>query len=84
LEVRDFDTAGLLDATKAFFVEGSDVSPCTAKRSSPTDERGCCMKTLYDRCLPSLLAFGTRQAAEGFTQRHGGKVKTLAEIERFR
>src|SRR5512136_2670701 len=45
LAVRDFDTAGRIDATRAFYVEGSDVAPCSATAGPPPrDERGCCMK----------------------------------------
>jgi len=83
LSVRDFDTALALDARNAFYVEGSDVTPCSSMQESspPRDERGCCMKQVYDRCLPSVLAFGSRERAESFAREHGGMVKTLAEIE---
>jgi hypothetical protein len=82
LAVRDFDTAGRIDATRAFYVEGSDVAPCSASAGSPPkDERGCCMKTVYDRCLPSLLAFGSRPKAETFAREHGGMIKTFADLQ---
>ena len=81
LAVRDFDTAGVLEAGSAAYVEGSDVSPCAANLSSmPTDERGCCLKPVYDRCLPSLIAFGSRERAETFARDHGGIVKTFPEL----
>ena len=82
LGVKDFDTAKRLDAAAAFYVEGSDVHPCSAMGGpEPMDERGCCMKTVYDRCLPSLLAFASRQKAEAFANDHGGSVKTFAELK---
>lgn len=82
LAVRDFDTAARIDAMRAFYVEGSDVAPCTAMAGSPPrDERGCCMKTVYDRCLPSLLAFGSRAEAEAFAGSHGGALRTFAELQ---
>jgi hypothetical protein len=82
LAVRDFDTAGRIDATRAFYVEGSDVAPCSAFAGSPPrDERGCCMKTVYDRCLPSLLAFASRPEAETFAREHGGAIKTFADLQ---
>jgi len=81
LAVRDFDTAGLLDAGSAAYVEGSDVSPCSSgAMGQPRDERGCCLKPVYDRCLPSLIAFGSRDRAEAFARDHGGVVKTLPEL----
>ncbi|MBZ5639451.1 MAG: nitrous oxide reductase accessory protein NosL [Acidobacteriia bacterium] len=82
LAVRDFDTAGRIDATLAFYVEGSEVAPCTASAGSPPrDERGCCMKTVYDRCLPSLLAFGSSAKAETFARQHGGTIRTFADLQ---
>jgi hypothetical protein len=79
--VRDFDTAGRLDAASAAYVEGSDVSPCTSNTGDqPRDERGCCLKPVYDRCLPSLIAFGSRERAEAFARDHGGVVKTFPEL----
>jgi len=85
MSVRDFDTANLLDAGAALYVDGSDVTPCSsmhAPKGPPQDERGCCMKAVYDRCLPSLLAFASRERAEAFSRDHGGIVKTFDQIER--
>jgi nitrous oxide reductase accessory protein NosL len=87
LEVKAFDDASSLDARKAFYVEGSDVHPCThrAGTNPPTDERGCCLKTVYDRCEPSLVAFGDATKAAEFAHEHGGFVRTwdhLSEAKR--
>lgn len=81
LTARDFDTSARLDATRAFFVEGSDVTPCVSMNARfPSDERGCCLSPVYDRCLPSLIAFSSRRRAGEFASVHGGSVKTLEEI----
>lgn len=81
LSVRDFETAEQIDADRASFVEGSDITPCiTMHAPGPSDERGCCFNQVYDRCLPSLLAFHSKAAAEGFAREHGGVVKRFAEI----
>jgi hypothetical protein len=81
LSVRGFDTGAPLDATRAFYVEGSRVTPCTsAGHSLPKDERGCCMGAVYDRCLPSLLAFDSKPKADAFAREHGGFVRTLTDI----
>jgi len=78
LAVRGFEDAKTLDARKAFYVEGSDAHPCTThKGSQPVDERGCCLKPVYDRCEPSLLAFASAQQAESFAREHGGFVHTF-------
>jgi hypothetical protein len=78
LAVREFETAAPLDARKALYVEGSDVHPCTHDvRSTPTDERGCCLETVYDRCEPSLIAFASVAGAEAFAREHGGFVRSF-------
>jgi nitrous oxide reductase accessory protein NosL len=82
LEVKAFDDATTLDATKAFYVEGSDAHPCAhpAGTNPPTDERGCCLKTVYDRCEPSLVAFDDAAKAAAFAHDHGGFLRTWAHL----
>ena len=73
ITVRDFDTARPIEVERAVFVEGSDVHPCRGVVGSPPrDERGCCMKAVYDRCEPSVVAFATAEAARRFIGTHGG------------
>ena len=80
LSAHDFYTAAKLPADRAFYVEGSDVTPCLAPGNPPVrDEHGCCAP-VYDRCLPSLLAFSSRERAEAFAKEHGGTMKTFGEI----
>ena len=82
LTARDFDSKAPIDARHAFYVDGSDVTPChSVDASAPKDERGCCLTPDYDRCLPSLLAFGTREKAEEFARSHGGDVKTFQDLK---
>lgn len=81
LSVRDFDSARTVDAKAAVYVDGSDVTPCTMMEGAPPkDERGCCLKMVYDRCSPSLIPFASRDAAERFAREHGGIVKTFDEV----
>lgn len=82
IAVKDFETAAGLDARAAFFVDGSDVAPCSSMHagSAPKDERGCCVRPVYDRCLPSVLAFGSKSRAEAFRRQHGGTVKTFDDL----
>ena len=85
MTVRDFDRAVPLEASTAFYVEGSDITPCTAReQDAPKDERGCCLKPIYDRCLPSLIAFESRPRAEAVAREHGGIVKTFADVRATR
>ncbi|HXV77742.1 MAG TPA: hypothetical protein VD788_15620 [Candidatus Polarisedimenticolaceae bacterium] len=83
LEVRSFDDGAALDARTAFYVEASDVHPCAhpAGSTPPVDERGCCLKAVYDRCEPSLVAFATRRDAERFAGEHGGFVRSWSDLE---
>ncbi len=85
LAVRGFADAGTLDAQKAFYVEGSDAHPCaTHGGAPPVDERGCCLKAVYDRCEPSLLAFASVEQAESFAREHGGFVRTFDALKSAR
>ena len=81
LTVRAFSDAATLDARKAFYVEGSDAHPCSHAEGTPVDERGCCLKAVYDRCEPSLVAFASAQAAESFVRDHGGFVRRFDELK---
>ena len=79
-EATDFATGGSwLDATKAVFVSGSDIRPC-AMPESRRDAQGCCMYLQYDRCLPSLVAFADKPAAEGFQKQHGGELMMFQQL----
>lgn len=81
LRVRDFDDGRPIDPATAFFVEGSDVAPCSRHGADPPkDPRGCCLKTDYDRCLPSLLAFAREDRARAFLGEHGGDLRTFASL----
>lgn len=81
LSVADFDTAQSLRAESALYVEGSDVTPCSMHVQAPRDERGCCLAPVYDRCLPSVLAFRTRERAEAFAKDNGGIVRSFEELK---
>lgn len=85
LAVRGFADARTLDARKAFYVEGSDAHPCANRDSAPVvDARGCCLKAVYDRCEPSLVAFESAEKAESFAHDHGGFVHTFDELKTAR
>ncbi len=81
LSVTDYQGGGALEPSKATFVVGSDVSPC----SHPAVERGPEKEAYpvnWDRCLPSILAFRTAEAADAFRNQHGGHVRTSDELLR--
>ena len=81
ITVRDFTTARPIDAAAAVYVDGSDVSPCTAMSGTPPmDDHGCCLKPVFDRCTPSLIAFASREEARRFADEHGGMIRSFAEV----
>jgi hypothetical protein len=79
-EATDFDTGKFIDGGQATYVNGSDVTPCAASGEVRRDAYGCCAVKGYDRCLPSVIAFRDRSAAETFTKQHGGQLMTFAEL----
>ena len=79
LQATDFASGRWIDATTAVFVSGSNVKACTAIESR-RDAQGCCMYMAYDRCLPSLVAFGDKQGALAFQKEHGGELVALEAI----
>ena len=78
-EVTDFNTRERLDAAKAFYVENSPVHFCS-HAAVHEDRSGTQYEVAWDRCLPSLIAFDTRDAARAFQAEHGGVVKTYEEL----
>ena len=77
--VTDFESGAGLDPSSAFFVTGSDLAPdahTAAIRATPNDAA----YLHWHRCLPSVLAFRTREAAARFQQQHGGTATTLTGL----
>ena len=78
-EVTDFYTRQHIDATVAFYVEGSPVHFCS-HASVREDRSGGQYEVAWDRCLPSLIAFASREAAQKFQKENGGDIKTYPEL----
>ena len=79
LVARDYATGRELDARLATYVDGSDVEHCRTPREEVADS-GCCRELVYDRCLPSLIAFGTAESARAFSREHGGEVRQFEDL----
>jgi nitrous oxide reductase accessory protein NosL len=79
LEATDFATGRRLDAHRAVYVDGSDFEHCSAPKSEPISP-GCCAEMRYDRCLPSLIAFATRESALDFMKEHGGALRGFEDL----
>lgn len=77
--LTSYSTGKALSPDRAYVVRGSNVNMCETKReiigqdNRPADLR-------YDRCAPSLIAFGSREEAAAFTREHGGEVRPFREI----
>jgi hypothetical protein len=72
----DFDSREMIPADAAYYVEGSDTGYCTmADMPQPVQRQPQGVSVITDdRCLPALVAFKTRSAAEAFQARHSGRI----------
>jgi hypothetical protein len=76
----DWPSGKLIPAEQAFYIEGGNISHCTM-HSTPVERQpqGVAVRD-YDRCLPSLVAFESRQSAEAYQQQHGGELLDYAQV----
>lgn len=75
---KDHVTGKTIDAARAYYVVGSDVHHCNPKRMM-RNEVGDVFMMVWHRCEPSLVAFGTREAAAAFQSQHGGSILSFSE-----
>ena len=78
-ELTAFLTGAKLSPSEAFLVRGSDVNMC-ARTHEVMDVDKRLADVHFDRCSPSLLAFGQRDEAMQFAREHGGEVLPFKEI----
>jgi nitrous oxide reductase accessory protein NosL len=76
----DYATGKTIEAAQAFYVEGSDVHHCDPQRVMRNEVGGLYMMD-WHRCDPSLVAFGSRQAAAVFQTQHGGRIMSFDEAK---
>ena len=79
VEVTDFTTRERIDAATAYYVENSPVHFCS-HAAVREDRSGDQYEVTWDRCLPSLIGFASKEDAERLQREHGGSVKTYDEI----
>jgi hypothetical protein len=78
-ELTDFLTGARLSPGAAFILRGSDVNMCAHTHELiDADKRPAGVQ--FDRCSPSLLAFGRQEDALQFARMHGGEVVPFSEI----
>lgn len=82
LKVADFETGKLLDAEKAWYVEGSALNPCTTEtpNAQSVDRQTVCLRG-FDRCAPSVLGFSSEEHARAFIAQHSGALKRLDDLQ---
>jgi hypothetical protein len=78
-EVADFQTGEFVDADAAYFIEGSTAHSC-AEDLGQRDATGSLYTMVWDRCLPSLIAFKEKALAEEFILENGGEIRTYAQL----
>ncbi len=76
----DYATGKTIEAAQAFYLEGSDVHHCAPQRMM-RNETGGIYTMDWHRCDPSLVAFGSRQAAAAFQTQHGGRIMSFDEAK---
>jgi hypothetical protein len=77
--VRDFATGHEIAARQAVYVEDSDFSHC-APGMIARDHEGSCYTKCFDRCFPSLIAFGDEKSADLFRASHGGVIRDFDSL----
>jgi hypothetical protein len=78
----NFLTGTPIDPKVAFYVVGSDISPCTQdpKVNTVIREPHSAMYACYDRCEPGILAFAKESEAEAFQKEHGGHLEIFDRL----
>jgi hypothetical protein len=77
-ELTAFLTGARLSPSAAYVLKGSDVNMC-ARTQELLDADKQTANLHYDRCAPSLLAFGEKREAIEFSRQHGGVVLSFPE-----
>jgi hypothetical protein len=80
IEVSDYASNRTIDLRQAYIVEGSDEAPCLRHHPPVTDGSGAPLHVCYDRCMPSLIAFASREAAAAFQAEHGGTLVPPGDV----
>jgi hypothetical protein len=80
--VTDLATGAALDPRAAFYVTGSDTAPDAkgADRAGMRMWPAAQASLQWHRCLPSIVAFSTEDAARAHVRTHGGRVATYASL----
>lgn len=75
---KDFYTGKAIESEKAVYVWNSSVDHCSIPEKRDWTNRQP-MKLVWDRCIPSLIPFETRDEAVKFQLGNGGTIVDYAE-----
>ncbi len=75
----DLNSGKSIPAESAVYVEGGDVEYCTHDMQAVQREPEGMSVRGYDRCLPTLVAFRSRDDADAYQKQHGGRVLDYAQ-----
>jgi hypothetical protein len=78
-ELTDYVTGARLRPEAAFLVQGSDVNPCLHSHGLMDADKQTA-EIHFDRCVPGLLAFATRDEAAQFASGHGGRLLPFSQL----
>lgn len=79
VSLTEYVTGSRLSPDAAFLVRGSDVNSCSHHTSAVGLDKQP-VESHFDRCSPSLIAFGSKSRAMAFAREHGGQVLQLADV----
>jgi len=78
IRVTDFESGEALDPREAFYLTGSATAPDVVREAIRTTQDPAYLQ--WHRCLPSVLAFRTQEAATVYQRRHGGEVQRFEAL----
>lgn len=80
LSVTDYATRHPISPDRAFYVTGSDFSPCAMHDVAVSGGRREIETNEWDRCAPSSIAFASLEDARQFQNLHGGRIQNWNEL----
>jgi hypothetical protein len=85
IAATDFLTNTKVDPGTAFYVIGSDISPCMqdSKVQKFVREPHSALHACYDRCEPGILGFRNKKDAQEFLRNHGGSIYQFNQLAGF-
>ena len=79
-QVADFYSRERFSSSQAYFVENSGVHLCCSEEDIQWDRSGAQYSRTWDRCLPSLVAFRSKESARRFQNEQGGFIRTYQQL----